>query len=278
MKHNRHHVRLPKLASDGGNWVIYRDRVIWAMQASTINNHITTDTPLAAYLALGDCDNLTPKLRWVKEENHIKQVLCSTLPNTTFNQIKSTASIKDTWATLKRVYEEHSKALIADVMQRFYNKHCEEIKSIHTHFEALADLQEQLAAMKKAIGNGNYTDTLLASLPASYNSVVSSISTSACLGSITLTAKIFEQLIIDKYEHREVKNKHTTTKDEALSADSSKKKGKNKHNVECFNCCKKGHYKSKCHASDGGQEGKGPKWGKGTKDDTTPAKKEVPEA
>jgi gag-polypeptide of LTR copia-type len=140
MEHDRLRVILPKLASDGGNWVVYRDRIIWAMQASTINDHIITDTPSAAYLALGDRDNLTPELWWAKEENHIKQVLCSTLPDTAFNQIKSVTSIKDVWATLKRVYEERSKALVVDIMQRFRNKRCEETESVRTHFEALADL------------------------------------------------------------------------------------------------------------------------------------------
>jgi len=39
-------------------------------------------------------DNLTPEVRWVKEESLIKQVLCSTLPDTAFNRIKSMASVK----------------------------------------------------------------------------------------------------------------------------------------------------------------------------------------
>jgi gag-polypeptide of LTR copia-type len=188
------------------------------------------------------------------------------------------ASIKKVWNTLKRVYEEHSKALIVDIMQHFHNKCCKKTESICTHFETLTDLQEQLAAMDKAIGDEDYTDTLLASLPAFYNSAVSSISASAHLGSTFLTTEIFEQLIIDKYEHQQVKDKCSMTKDEALSADSSKKKGKDKKNMECFNCCKKEHYKSKCHAPGGGQEGKGPKQGKGAKNDATPAEEEVLEA
>ena len=83
------------------------------MQATTINDHISSDPPTpppAAYIALGDRDNVTPELRWAKEENQIKQVLCSTLPDTAFNRIKNA------WDTLKGVYEERSKALIADVM------------------------------------------------------------------------------------------------------------------------------------------------------------------
>ena len=162
------------------------DRVIWAMQANSINDHLSSGTPPADYIALGDRDNLTPELCWAKEENQIKQVLCTTLPDTAFNWIKGSTTIKDAWDTLKRVYEEHSKALMADLMWRFQNKCCEEAESVRVHFKSLAELQEQLAAMGKAVNDGDYTDTLLASLPASYNSAVSLISASAHLSSVTL--------------------------------------------------------------------------------------------
>src|SRR6266403_307524 len=284
MEHEGQRLRLPKLAADGGNWVVYRDRVIWAMQANSINDHISSDSAPAAYIAHGTIDNLTPENRWTKEENQIKQVLCSTLPDTAFNRIKGAANIKDAWIILKRVYEDRSKALVADVMRRFRNRRCEEKESVRSHFETLAELREQLAAMGKTIGDDDYTDTLLASLPASYDGAVSSISASARLGSKTLTAEIFEQLIIDEYERRQVKDRRSDPKDkdkdkdEALTADSSKRKGKDKRNVECFNCHKKGHYKTECYQKGGGQEGKGPKRGKNAQEDAAPAAEDTTEA
>ncbi len=75
--------------------------------------------------------------------------------------------------------------------------------------------------MGKAVSDDDYTDTLLASLPTSYDNSVSSISTSSRLGAKTLTAEIFEQFIIDEYERRQVTNKNSDNKDEALAADSS---------------------------------------------------------
>ena len=50
---------------------------------------------------------------------------------------------------------------------------------MRSYFESLADLREQLAVMGKAVDDTDYTDTLLASLPASYDSTISSISASA---------------------------------------------------------------------------------------------------
>jgi hypothetical protein len=101
---------------------------------------------------------------------------------------------------LRHVYEEKSKALVTNLIWRFQNKHCNEDKSIKSHFEYLADLHEQPVAMSKSVTDEGYTDMLLASLPASYDGAVLSISMSACLRSKALTVEIFKQLILDKFK------------------------------------------------------------------------------
>ena len=281
MEQEGHHLWLPKLSVDGSNWVVYWDRLIWALQANTFNEHVAAETPPTAYTALSNISGLTPAIQWAKEESTIKQVLCSTLPNSAFNWIKNVASVKSAWETLKWVYEERSKALVANIIQRFQNKHCKEDESVCIHFESLADLCEQLMAMGKSVTDEDYTDTLLALLPALYNNTITSISTSMQLSSTTLTSEILEQLIIDEFEQCKVKDKHAEGKDKALTADSSKRTGRthDKHKVECFNCHKKGHYKSKCWVKGGGDEGNRPKWGKATKEEAALAEdKEEPEA
>jgi hypothetical protein len=225
MEQDSPRVRLTKLAADGGNWVMYCDRLIWALQAHSISDHVVSATAPTAYIALGQRDGLDPDARWAKEEGQIKQVLCLTLLDTAFNKIKAATTVHDAWTILKRIYEERSKALVADVIRRFRNKRCEESESVCTHFEFLADLREQLTSMGKAVDDSDYTDTLLASLPPSYDAAVSLISASAKLGSKTLTAEVFEQFIIDEYEHRQVKTKHTgESKDKAMNAQASGKK------------------------------------------------------
>jgi len=128
----------------------------------------------------------------------IRLTLGSTLPDTAFNRIKATANVHNAWEILKRVFKEWSKALVVDVIWKFWNKRCNKDKSIRSHFEYLANLREQLMAIGKAVTDEDYTDTLLASLLASYDRAVSSISVSMCLGTKVLTAEIFEQFMIDE--------------------------------------------------------------------------------
>jgi hypothetical protein len=258
--------QVPKLLQDGSNWVIYCDRLKWALQMNSFDDHTSADSPPVVYVALGDIGGVGGVgllACWNKEELLIKQVLGSMLPDTAFNRIKATTTMHGAWEILKCVFEECSKALVTDLIRCFRNKWCEEDKSVHAHFEHLADLREQLAAIGKAVTDDNYTDTVFASLPASYDSAISFLSASARLGSKTLTAEIFKQFILDEFECWQVKTKYSESKDKALAADSGKGKGKDKHKdkhkVECFNCHKTGHYKSNCWEKGGGKEGQGPK-------------------
>jgi hypothetical protein len=268
-------VQVPKMSPDGANWVIYCDRLKWAMQTNSFNAHVSDTSPTQAYTTLGTIGGLTPDACWEKEENAIKQVLGSMLPDTAFNRIKASANIHNAWEILRCVYEERSKALVVDLIWRFRNKCCNEDESVRLHFEYLADLRKQLVAMGKSITDEDYTDTLLASLPASYDRAVSSISTSTRLRSKALTAEIFEQLILDEAEWWQVKDRYAENRDEAQVADSGKGKGKDKSKdkkkVKCYNCWKTGHYKSECWAKGGGKEGQGLQRGRGAKDNATPA-------
>src|SRR6267142_6990971 len=121
------------------------------MQANSFDDHAKVSSPSAEYTTLGTIGGITSAACWAKEENMIKLILGSTLLDTVFNRIKMTANMHNTWEILKRVFEEWSKALVADVIQRFRNKRCEEDESVRNHFEYLADLHEQLVAMGKVV-------------------------------------------------------------------------------------------------------------------------------
>ena len=240
MKDEGQQLRLSKLAKGGTNWFTYKDRIVWTLQGSTISEHLKLDTPSAKYTALGTQNSLTPAAQWKKEEGDIMAVFAQTLPDTTFNKIKGSANIKATWDGLKALYRDCSKALIANIIWQFQNKCYGEDESICAHFESFADLREQLASMGKEVDDENYTDTLMTSLPCSYNSAIQSITARVKVSKGTITADIFEELIINKSERCKIrdKTKGAKAKDEALTAstaNSSRKidKDKDKCNIEC---------------------------------------------
>jgi len=68
---------------------------------------------------------------------------------------------------------------VVQLTNRFQSTKCGEDDNVRTHYERLADLREQLAAMGKAITDRVYAGTLMGSLPPSYESVLSAISLSS---------------------------------------------------------------------------------------------------
>ena len=63
--------------------------------------------------------------------------------------------------------------------------------------------------------------------------------------------------ILDEYELHKLRSNKKDSKDEAFTADSSKKKPKK--DMECHNCHKHGHVKADCWAKGGRKEGQRPK-------------------
>jgi hypothetical protein len=110
MKHS-----IPKLAADGSNWVIFRDRLLWVLDTNSLNDHLIHDATLTSYTNAGIVGNLGPDERWRKEEGMVRQIIGATIPDTAFNRIKGCTRAKDTWSGLKRWYEERTRSLMADI-------------------------------------------------------------------------------------------------------------------------------------------------------------------
>jgi hypothetical protein len=151
-------------------------------------------------------------------------------------------------------------------MKAFQNTKCLEGGNICTHFHQLAVLHNQLTLLGQTITDCDYLDTLLASIPRSFEGSISSLNGASFLTKTKITADSFRAFLLDEYEHRVLMEKEDAKagkkegkdgKDEAFATDSTKKKDKDKRKVECHNCHKKGHIKADCWAKGGGKEGQG---------------------
>ena len=111
--------------------------------------------------------------------------------------------------------------------------------------------------MGKEINDEDYTDVLMSPLPPSYDTACLSINASAHLMQSNITSDAFQVYILDEYELCELRSNKKDAKDEAFTADASKKKPKK--DIECHNFHKHGHVKADCWAKGGGKEGQRPK-------------------
>ncbi|CDO78280.1 hypothetical protein BN946_scf184674.g2 [Trametes cinnabarina] len=124
-------------------------------------------------------------------------------------------------------------------------------------------MREDLAAMGQSPSDDDFFAIIMGSMPSSYEPYLSAISATSRVTGAVLSPDELMEALADEYERRTLRAKSakrsTDSADIAMSASDQNGKKKSKKNIECFNCKKRGHYKSECWAPGGGKEGQGPK-------------------
>src|SRR5260370_14806557 len=253
-----------RLVSDGSNWVTYRDRMIWSLRSRRLMEHLASSTVPAAYINAGDINPQTPQMRWESEEAINMQIIAVSIPNSVFTTVKTHTTAKDMWDALKALYEGQTTMILVKLSQQLQSTRCGDEENVREHFDKLANLREQLAAMGKSVPDSEYTSILMGLLPLMYASMLGSIAASAEMSRTAVSSAIVVKLAMDEYDRRTLQS--GKAQDEAFTADSQKKRKGKKCDVECENCHKKSHTKAQCWAKGGGNEGGRPKR-KGKDDD-----------
>ncbi len=274
MMNKDYKINILKLAADGSNLVMYWDCMKFALDMRGWAEHLTETTVTQGYKDTSDIANVKPAQRWKNDDGAVRQLIVTSVPDSIFNHIKEGTDAKTIWDTLKKIFEGRTRSLLIDLGRKLQNTKCREDDDVHTHFELLADFRKQLAAMGQSISDEQYTDTLMGSLPPSYDANVNIITTSADMSATTITPATVIRIITDEYDKRLLrKTKPKSSQVEAFTAEAQKNKRK-KRDLECFNCHKKGHIKTECWAKGGGKEGQGPKKKAGVRDGAAVAAKQ----
>ncbi|TFY61298.1 hypothetical protein EVG20_g7113 [Dentipellis fragilis] len=245
------------------NWVMYHDRLSWALGARNLESHLTSESMPATYALSGTLGGVSAGQRWTMGEAVIKQYIAVSVPDTIFNRIKGGARAKDVWDSLKKIFEGRSRMIVVDLRRKLQSQKCGEKDNVRTHFDDLADLREQLTAMGDTISENDYTTILLGSLPSTYDSTITAMTATAAINDKEMKPDSIVKLIMDEFEHQGIKDpKSKTDLEEAFSADAGQKKGggarkRRDIDIECFNCKKRGHVKVECWVKGGGKEGQG---------------------
>jgi hypothetical protein len=198
-------------------------------------------------------------MRWEDDDEAVKSILMSSIPEEFLNCIKGGTNAKAWWDELKLMCKGKSRSLLINLGCRMSNTFCGEDDDVCAHFAKLANMHEQLATMGESISDQHYANILLASLPKCYEMRVTMITTNADDTGRGIEPQKVVRLITDDYDRTMMAKEAKKTEDQAFTASSQRNKGKDKCNIECFNCKKKGHIKANCWAKGGSKEGQGPK-------------------
>jgi hypothetical protein len=264
-------VRLPKLTSDGSNYIIYKNKLLFAVQGAGLSKYIDEkEIPKPPQVA--DAEKPTDSEKkalevyqtmlseWEPNEAIIKQGIAATIPDSLFLKVMGEKTAAGMWKRVKEEYERKSQMLQVDLRRKLQDKRCGEGDNVKTHLDDLQKIREDLIAIGADPGDDNFSAILLGSLPTSYDPYIAALTAASTLLNQKLAPDVYLRGIRDEADRRSLRKPSGKGKDSV--AFTAREQQKDKRNVECFNCHKKGHMKRDCWAKGGEKEGQGPK-GKG---------------
>src|SRR5216683_6975917 len=145
-----------------------------------------------------------------------------------------------------------------DLRGKLQSTCCGEDDNVCAHFAKLTNYCKQLVVMGQSIPDQQYADILIVSLPPCYDMCLCMITTNADETGNPINPTRVIKFICNNYD-KHIIGKEADKKSEDQAFAAQLRKRKNKSDIECFNCKKKGHFKAECWAKGGGKEGQGPR-------------------
>jgi hypothetical protein len=274
---------VPKLAEDGSNWITYKERTLTAIGARGLMRHIdgraielisfdvdkTTKvvtkkdgTPATQT----EIDELDKKIdEYYQKNSLVKQQIFSTITDRLLLRVQKLKDASEIWKEICQIHEGKTELVQIDLRWRLQETRCDEGGDVKAHFAELLRLRESLAGMGVVLVDTDFHAIILGSLPESYRPLLSSISAAAKITKSPLTPNELISIITEEFEHRQLTEQRPSKKgkDVALSAvksgqEHSRTPNQKNQDITCFNCERKGHYKTNCWRPGGGKEGQGP--------------------
>jgi hypothetical protein len=280
-------MKVPRLEAGGTNWVVYKDRFIWSVDARGLLEHVdgserepvcpvkprmvprkdsegrdTRDFVQAAYTPdeeRGIKEWKAELKEWKRGEAIVKQQIAATISDSLFMKIRDRGTALEIWEALQNNFQNKSRMVAVDLRRRLQQEQCAEKGDVRAHFAKIRTMREDLAAMGHPPGDDEFYAIILGSLPYSFEPFISALNaTSSVLGTV-LSPDELMNAFTDEYDRRSLSK--TPKKEEENAAFSTEEGNGRKGNGQkgkCYNCGKPGHRKDDCWEEGGG--GEKPNW------------------
>ncbi|KAF8161468.1 hypothetical protein B0H34DRAFT_638159, partial [Crassisporium funariophilum] len=118
-------MKIPTLDVAGLNWVIYKDRFLWSIDARGLLDHVDGSaiepSRPATHSELSTEDTLR-MAEWQKElkawkygDAIVKQQIAATIPDSLFMKVRNAKTAFDIWTSLSAVFQNKSRMVAVDL-------------------------------------------------------------------------------------------------------------------------------------------------------------------
>src|SRR5882762_10134513 len=185
-------VRIPKLETDGANWVIFKDRFAFAAAAAALEKHIdgtgTAPNP-PAFAPRGPTPLTAAQI-------------------TEFERYEEKLSkwARLMWEAVGMKREKKSRMVTVDLRRKLQAEKCPEHGDMRAHLNKLQTMREDLASMGGSIVDEDFTSIILGSIPPSYDTYIAAITATSTLLNQALTPTNLIDAICDEADCKAIKN------------------------------------------------------------------------
>ena len=149
-------LRIPKLDVSGTNWVLYKERFFWALDARAILDHVdgTGEAPADPVPkttrdknTLSDAEKVLDKewkkelKEWKQAEAIAKQQIASSIPDSLFMKIRTKGTAYEIWKELENHFQNQSRMVSIDLRRRIQELRCAKKRDMLIHFATLRTMR-----------------------------------------------------------------------------------------------------------------------------------------
>ena len=144
------------------------------------------------------------------------------------------------WKTLKQQFQKKTWANKLELRRKLYSLRLREGESVHAHIKSMTELFQELAVIDAALSEEDKVVHLLASLPKSYDMLVTALEANDTVPSME---KVTERLL---HEERKMRGtEHDDSERKAFTV-GHKRSASTKKQFNCHYCRQPGHFKRDC--------------------------------
>jgi len=242
-------MRVLKLDVSGNNWVVYKTRFLWEIDARGLLEHVdgseweptkptlkgkqAGDSSEGGETSGGELGKLMVKEErrlevWKKElrawkhgEAVVKQQVAATIPDSLFMQIQTKGTAREIWEALSKNFQNWSRMVSVDMRRRLQQQHCSKKGDVRAHFAIMRTMREDLSSMGHCPTDDDFYAILLGSLSSGYEPFISALNaTSSVLGTY-LSPDDLMQTISDEYDRRNLGRTSKREEDDAFWVEDS---------------------------------------------------------
>ncbi|KAJ8508575.1 hypothetical protein ONZ45_g9183 [Pleurotus djamor] len=282
---------IPRLRDNGSNWHAYKEQFMTHIESKKYSRVIEgypfqkpkdlvpqdgeyylesdMNVPLSGEQLEEHCGKLDEFKAW---EDYVRGIIQETVGPLLLEQLQlfEAGNAQELWEHMGEMFEKRGNMAAVETLRKLQSLCCTDPSKVRAHVTEMWGYTEQLSAMGAPLSDIQFVTHLSASLPPSFQPLLSALDTTHNILNIPLTSTtLINKLFIEADTQTALQNMNSRTttqpaaESSAMAATAGRGRGRGRGRSDrppCENCKKKGHSKEKCWAKGGGAEGNAPEW------------------